>query len=534
MNFNYKKALKRIKIEELKGNNPIPDILSFLHLKSLYRTKLYSILDELFEDYKSGCNKPASLLRIDVPKPNFTIRPMSRPEIKDWILFEAIVELIAMGIAQKIKSEHICERSFSFLNFLPETEEDSNWIKFDDRSRDLYTLGYKYVVVADLTGYYENISLTELKKRLNNYLDRNEENKEIIGVLGEMLSVWSTGRVSDYGLPQGPPASSFLADLYLDLVDRKMEPYENYFRWMDDIRIFCKTEIEAKKALKDLIISLRGIKLNINAKKTKIVSGKEIEKVLFDSLKPSLNFIDQVVKSGDISRINKTILTSLIGIFENSFLDDSFEKRHLIFSLYRLSIIYASGIELDTNKVVSLIKENFISKPHHAGLFCFFLTLFPKDETIAEFLISFLKSEHNIYEWQEVKILQCLLRFNIELNTSYIQFFIESAKDFNKHFTARAYYFLLVGKHGSNRDRELIVDLYSDSFDQYLKIAIILAVQELGQASRNEFYSQIRNEESDEIRQFINYVKSLKHPLYYLDREHPRLKYLEEGEPVSY
>jgi len=534
MNFNYKKALRRIKVEELKGNNPIPDILGFLHLESLYKKKLYSILDKLFEDYKSGCIKPAPLLRIDVPKPNFTIRPMSRPKVKDWILFEAIVELIGTKIAGKIENEYICKRSFSFLNFLPKTEKDNNWIKFDDKCRELYTLGYKYVVVADLTGYYENISLKELKKRLSNYLNINKENKKIIEVLGKMLNVWSTGRVSGYGLPQGPPASSFLADLYLDLVDRKMESYKNYFRWVDDVRIFCRTEIEAKKALKDLIISLRGIKLNINAKKTKIIGRKEIEKILFDPLKPSLNFIDQIIKSGDIFRINKTILTSLVGIFENSFLDDSFEKRHLVFSLYRLSIIHASGIELDTNKVISLIKENFISKPHHAGLFCFFLTLFPKDETITEFLISFLKSEHNIYEWQEVKILQCLLRFNIELNTSYIQFFIESAKDSNKHFTARAYYFLLVGKHGSNRDRELIVDLYSSSFDQYLKIAIILAVQELGQASRNEFYSQIKNEESEEIRQFINYVKSLKYPLYYLDREHPRLESLEEGEPVPY
>lgn len=538
MKFNYKKALKRIKQEELKGNNPIPDILSFLHLNTLYEEKLYNVLDKLFDDYKSGLKTglkiPASLLKIDVPKPNFTIRPMSRPEIKDWILFEAIVELIATKIAERVENEHICKRSFSFLNFLPKTEKENNWIKFDDKCRELYMSGYKYAVIADLTGYYENINLHELKKRLINYLERGEKNEQVIEVLYGMLKKWSTERVSGYGLPQGPPASSFLADLYLDLVDRKMESYKNYFRYMDDIRIFCKTEIEAKKALKDLIISLRGIKLNINAKKTRILSEKEIEKVLFDPHKSSLRLIDSIIKSGGVSKI-KEIIPSLLNIFEGSFLDNPFEKTHLNFSLYRLAMLQASGIKLDKDKIVSLIKENFVSKPHHTGLFCFFLTLFPDDNTIAEFLISFLKSEHNIYEWQEIKVLQALLRFNIRLDSSHIQFFIDSAKDSNKHFAARAYYFLLAGKHGNNRDRDFIVDLYDNSFDQYLKTSIILAVQELGTDSRNEFYSRVkRNERDNEIVQFINYVKSLNHPLYYLDAPRPKLEVWEEGEPSWY
>jgi len=534
MKFNYKKALKRIRQEELKGNNPIPDILSFLHLKRLYEEKLYNALDKLFDDYKSKLKTPAPLLKIDVPKPNFTIRPMSRPEIKDWILFEAIVEFIKTKIIKRIENEHICNRSFSFLNFLPNSEKEKNWIKFDDKSRELYTLGYKYAVVADLTGYYENINLNELKKRLSNYLDKDEENKKVIEVLYKMLTKWSEERISGHGLPQGPPASAFLADLYLDLVDRKMEYYKNYFRYMDDIRIFCKSEIEAKKALKDLIIALRSIKLNINAKKTKILKEREVEEVLFDIHKSSLNLIDSILKSRDLSRIKETIPT-LFKIFECSFLDDPFEKTHLNFSLYRLAMLHSSSIEIETDKIIFLIKENFVSKPHHAGLFCFFLSLFPKNQTIADFLISFLKSEDNIYEWQEVKVLQCLLRFKITLNREHIQFFIKAAEDSNKHFTSRAYYFLLVGKHGSNRDRELIVDLYNESFGKYLKMAIILAVQELGRDSRNGFYSRIRrNEKDNEITLFIDYVKSLKTPIYYLDVDRPKLEILEEAESSWY
>ena len=130
MDFNYKQAIKKIRREELKGNNHIPDILSFLHLKPLYEGNLFEILNQIFSDYESDRKNPDPLLRIDVPKPNFTIRPMSRPETKDWILFEAIVEYIAKRILEN-NEEHICERSYSFLNFRQTNKETNNWIKFD-------------------------------------------------------------------------------------------------------------------------------------------------------------------------------------------------------------------------------------------------------------------------------------------------------------------------------------------------------------------------------------------------------------------
>jgi hypothetical protein len=151
MEFDYKQATKIIRKEELRGNNPIPDILSFLHLKPLYEGKLFEILNQQFSDYETGRKNPDPLLRIDVPKPNFTIRPMSRPENKDWILYEAITEYIAKKILEN-NDEDICKRSYSFLNFKQTTRKDNNWIKFDDKCRELYTLGYKYSVAADLTG----------------------------------------------------------------------------------------------------------------------------------------------------------------------------------------------------------------------------------------------------------------------------------------------------------------------------------------------------------------------------------------------
>jgi len=44
--LNYQNALKIIKKEELRISNPIPDLLSFLHIDTLYGKNLESILND--------------------------------------------------------------------------------------------------------------------------------------------------------------------------------------------------------------------------------------------------------------------------------------------------------------------------------------------------------------------------------------------------------------------------------------------------------------------------------------------------------
>jgi hypothetical protein len=533
MELHFDIALKRIITEELTGNNPLPDLFSFLNLRLLLLPDFRSELASRFELYKKGDRIPSSLLRIDIPKPNFTIRPMARPDTKDWLLYEAIIDYLSDKI---LNDQEICKRSYSILNFKNHNiKKTQAWLKFDARSRELYyDEKYKYVVMADLTGYYENVNLEELRRRIINYLASASDGREIIHVLFTLLRTWSDERISGYGLPQGPPASAFLADIFLDYVDRRMEKYDNYFRYMDDIRIFCKQEIQAKLALKDLTTALRDVKLNINAKKTEILKGKKIEEQLFDPHKSLLNIIETTLKSK-----NKTMITNVIPaltkLFQDSLLNDPFEKTHLNFSLYRLGILYSSGFELETTRIVNSIRNNFVQKPHHAGLFCGFLTLFSHDHEIARFLVSFLRSKNNIYEWQELKVLQALLKFNIKLEKSDIDFCISCARNSNKHFAVRGFYFLLAGKYGSNRDRELIVDSYKNLSEIYTKIAVVLAVQELGQSSRQDFYSRVkRNEGNVEVNQFLDYIKSLSNPIYYLVAERPKIETYEEFERPPY
>ena len=535
MKLEFGKALKRIVAEDLRGNNPVPDILGFLHLKRLFSPDDFSSkLEDLLMNYKKKTCMPKSLLKIDVPKANFTIRPMARPTTENWLIYEAIIDYLSKKILRKNK--RICQRSFSILNFKThKSKRTGAWLEFDERSRVFYKRKYRFAVTTDITGYYENINLEESRKRIIDYLERDKEGTELTNILFTLLRKWSDERISGYGLPQGPPASSFLADIFLDYVDRRMEKYKGYIRYMDDIRIFCKKKIEAKIALKDLTIALRNLKLNINAKKTDILSDKEIEEKLFDPDKSFLNMIETTIKSGNRELIQRSVIPALLKLVEKAFSNDTFEKTHLNFALYRLGILHNSSLNFDKTEVIENIRKSFVIKPHHSGLFCDFLSLFPNDEEIPKFLISFLKSKDNIYEWQELKVLQSLLRFNFKAKQEEIDFLLDSARNSNKHSATRAFYFLLAGKHGSNRDRNLIIDSYNSLSDLYTKIAIILSVQELGIPTRNDFYTRTkRSENNKEINQFVEYVKSLSNPIYFLTTQRPKIETYEQFEKPFY
>lgn len=507
--LSYNLALKRITNDEYTDKIPVPEPAGFNNYKNIYK-KTFDGLDGFIEDSLNSSNIK-SLYKIDVPKPNFTIRPMGRPEIKEWIIYEAIVDHISKKI---LENDEICQRSFSICRFkYPKIPKLEPWLKFKEEELKFYEKGYKYAVISDLTGFYENIYLEELRNRIIDYLDGSEYDEKLLKVLFELLRKWSSERIVNYGLPQGPNASSFLADIYIDLIDKKMEKYVGYFRYGDDIRIFCKRGIDAKKALKDFIIALRELKLNINAKKTSILSHKRVENRLFDQQKSLMDMIVNAMNSKNRKYINDMI-PNLIWLFENSFSGHTFSKTHLRFSLYRLSVLKNSNFSIDTKKIIETIKQKFVTSPANTDLFCLFLSLFPNRDVIS-YLIQFLDSEDNIYDWQEMKILQTLLNFNAEYDQSFINKCIESAKDSNNHYVLRAFYFLIAGKHGNNRDRITIMDYYDDRLDNYLKKAIILAVQELGKGSRNDFYSKIKSRDDEELKQLINHLKSINQPIYY-------------------
>lgn len=521
MKLDLEKALSSILKDDGRGDNPIPDPLRF----SYFSLNKKEAMEEIFKNIQNGKYKVKPLLTIDVPKGNFTIRPMARPEIRDWIIYQALIDYLTSKIVNKVS-----RRTFSILNFKNPKRRIDPWKKFDEKNRQLYNSGHFFVVSTDISGYFENINLGELRGKLINRINQNDkEAKEVIDFLyNHFLMPWSSGRVEGFGLPQGPTASTFLGDVYLDNIDGEMENEKGYFRYMDDIRIWCKSEIEAKKALIKIIKSLRKYKLNINAKKTRILKNKEIEKELFDPKKSILDSIQDTFDSKNVAKIQAVTPILTKDIFKGGFSDKNpFDKRHIKFAIFRLSVLKASGINFDEKFVVDLMFQNFIDKPQHADNFCSFLALYPRSKRIVDFLLKFLFSKENIYEWQELHVLRTLLEIRVKINKTLLKKLYKRFQDKNRHWANRSLYCLLVGKYGGNVDRELLRDNFDSAEFDELRKNIILSVQELGIASRSDFYKQISKKVWPGI--FVHYVKNLKQPMYFRPYDRVKIETLEEA-----
>jgi hypothetical protein len=522
MNIPIENSIEKILKEDKNNNNPIPDPLRFAYLYPYKK----EVTDEIGKILKNDSYQAGEIYRIDVPKENYTIRPMARPNVIDWVLYQYIIESIKPYITDKISL-----RSYSILNFKNPKKKVDPWKRFENESLNFYKKEYTYCVCTDISGYFENIHLQELRSKILNYIPGSDTKvQDMVNILfSKILYRWSMGRLKDFGLPQGPQASSFLGDIYLDNIDRSMESFEGYMRYMDDIRIFCKTKIEARVALIKLIKELRKYKLNINSKKTRIYEGVEVVSI-FDKEREYLNLIQDIFESKDRAKI-KTILPLVVAILREAFCKDHrFSTRHIRFCLFRLSMAKNSGIEYNYDSIIHLIIKNFIDKPHLSDLFCGFLVQFP-DLKVKEFFLSFISSEENIYEWQELYVLRSILEIFDSFDEDIIDLFIRKFKDKNNHWAVRSLYALLVGKYGDNTRREQIKDGFFEENNDELKKNIILAVQELGSASRNDFYANCKDEINPIF--FVKYVKSLKNNMYFWPYEKIKIDEFKQEDLMS-
>jgi len=523
--LDFLKAEKKIRQKQEWKPIDIPEILGLSHCKYLYHGHLDERLQAKFSAYAARNEMPDPLIMMYAPKGNFSLRLLARPQLLDWIIYEAIGDWI---YAQIRKSDPaIFSRSFSYKMF--DKPGIKHWLEFVEHCKSLYNNGYSYAVTSDLTGYFDNIRIDELISHLKRYMPDSAENKKVLFALEHMLSVWSNNSCSmaGYGIPQGPDASYLLGDIFLYPIDEQMRQHKHYFRYVDDIRIFCKEELELKISLMDLTKCLRASGLNINAKKTRFLKQRKVEE-LFDPLSSEMASINVRFKKGHRDEILK-LTPRVESMLCLSLEADPFEQQHFRFAMWKLCQLAGSDMAHNETKIFDLIENNFYSKPHYADNFCKYFSLFSKNHRVIGFLIKFLHSRENIYEWQETIAIRCLLSLNRkflgqQLSGNDLTFFLRSAADKEKGVVSRAHYCLLAGQYGGQEARATLAKMYFDETDDYIKAAIIISVQEMDKINQDAFYLKIcENRSSSYMQALIGHIKTLKSPLYFWIGSKPKL-----------
>lgn len=236
--------------------------------------------DYLFEQFQPFFNnesyEPTAAERFYVPKKQLTLRLGLISPFIDRIVYMATVGVLAEKMENAMISNVYSARYNRYSDNQLIINGVEQWKKMKYQLRDTAykkdeSGDYKYncVIEIDLLNFYDNINKKLLIQKILRVCEtRNEKNA------ADFLEYIITHLThKELGLPQNSDASSLLASFYLNQVDVLMQhcAYE-YYRFMDDIRIFCTDKYEARKILQTLEYELRRCDLSVNSQKTQILT----------------------------------------------------------------------------------------------------------------------------------------------------------------------------------------------------------------------------------------------------------------------
>jgi len=243
--------------------------------KTDLRKVLYSLLLE-----GNGRYVGAERNVYDIPKKGLGVRYSLETDFYDRFIYQAICSYL-MPYYDPLLSNRVLGHRYN-KNRTSERYIFKNrielWQTFEGVTKTAL-MNDQALLATDLINYYENISIDAIKAAFEGLLSDISASgpekvliRNAIQTLCDLLTRW--GYSNRHGLPQNRDASSFIANVVLNAVDREMVRLGyDYYRYVDDIRIICENPRSARKALTVLISQLRTVGMNINSGKTKVLTA---------------------------------------------------------------------------------------------------------------------------------------------------------------------------------------------------------------------------------------------------------------------
>jgi len=386
-----------------------------------------------FENYfDNNIYKAATAEHFYVPKKQYTLRQALISPFIDRIMYIAVVGVLAEKLDDAMIPSVFSARYNKFSKNQLIINGVEQWKKMQyalyEKVYSKHSQGhfiYNCIIEIDLLNFYDNINKKFLIGKIERVCETNNE-KNACKLLEEILINLST---KDSGLPQNSDASSLLATFYLNQVDVYMQNSSfAYYRFMDDIRIFCKDKYEARRILQDFEYELRRCHLSVNSQKTKIksildnpddVKDKEtqIYRSDFDNLFDlQLNKISRLRKSSNYAYLNEAFHQS-IKLLEDNIEEDTNNSedsaRKLNYALNTIELLGKKNINLysinsDFEKLLLIAIKSLFDKPWMTTQVCKVLNLIESDIIRLRYLPYFqqilVEDKYNTYAFQTYQI----------------------------------------------------------------------------------------------------------------------------------
>lgn len=229
-------------------------------------------LDQLAKELKERTYRPQAVRRVMIPKPDGKQRPLGIPTIKD-----RVTQMAAVIVLEAIFEADLTDEQYAYR---PQRSAH-------DAINEVHGLlqrGYREVVDADLSSYFDTIPHHELMKSIA----RRVSDGAMLALIKSWLEMaveeddgkggkrrTTLNKNSGRGTPQGAPISPLLANLYMRrfLLGWKQGGWESKLKarivnYADDFVILCRAKAEhARQAMEGL---MKRLKLRVNQQKTRI------------------------------------------------------------------------------------------------------------------------------------------------------------------------------------------------------------------------------------------------------------------------
>ena len=377
------------------------------------------------------------------------------------------------------------------------------WQRF--REQTLAALkSHEHVVFCDISAFYENIDIGLLVSDLRS----SSAPPPAVEQISACLNRWA--QVPGRGIPQGTSASDILAKLYLNAVDQNLETMgREHQRYVDDIRIFCKDEVDAKRALVDLVELLRRRGLNIQSAKTEVLTASEaterLEHVIQAVTEVGHNLrtrIREVFGTNpyiNIPEVDK-ILTdnpdeAPVEILEQAYVEFFADPHRKDFD-YTLFRFVLKRLEVVGSKAPLLYDflEFLWTHPEETHTVLGFLEQLGVQDDQQDSLVDFVRSDRAVYPYQVYQIVGWLGRTVANPSGQTIGLARRLAFDNTRPDYVRAVARRLVGERGNQADLERLEALYGDAPTPLEQAELICSLVRMERGRRNGFLARVEKD----------------------------------------
>jgi len=506
--------------KRMKADRPHRTFVSHPHLFGVIDTDVEGWFGTI-RDRGDKLFAPAESALLEIPKPNWLVRPAHIVTHDDELLYTAIVGAFHGPIHDRIKwsqgTKDIAYRLASPSKTPHWVKSGFNiWEEWRVKSLAAITSDVFYVLETDVTGFYENID----HKRLHSDLKSLAVPDELLNGLMTYLGRWAGPRGK--GIPQGYSASDVLAKLYMDPVDRGLRSVGfSHLRYVDDFRVFCRSMREAKQALLKLneLVRIRG--LNLQSGKTKILSADQARHVI-DGVAPTIKAITAEIARelkelggggliyGTLQDLERYLARNPDGhppeILERAFTEnflltgDGFNKTMFHYLLARLG-------RVQSTVAVDYCRRQLAARPEETRYILRYLGSLPADPMTHDAILALMESPDAIYEYQLFE----LVRWFYSVSTypdRLLRLCRTWAGDMNKPACLRGFARAVLGEAAFPDDLDLLESECSKATTVVDKADLIISLFRMEVSRRNTVLGRFKGD-GFLVQRAIEYAKKL-------------------------